>query len=518
MDSIYSCAVLTIVSNTENADSGIPGVSVSRGPPQATFQHRNQSFISSKRTFGNTMTDSPWESRAWCLQEKVFSKRLLVFTPSQAFFHCICSTWSEDTILDLEGDANAEITLSESPTSSMLRGRNRTSAAYDAHQPLYANHFWALVRLYSQKQLSFGSDAIRAFSGILKSVELEQGSHIWGIPRAELARGLTFSFSEHKMSLRRFTFPSWTWAGWKGNAGAALNFHWVLKDGDWNVGERGIWAIDWHYYRLAENGEYKLMPVHLQETPRTSEQLINNHENNTPTAERGLSSGPIFAIDKTPTTPFARPPLSKFLSKKSVPVPDKSFDPKTLNTLLEVNSASVPKHILDAISATASTDSTSTSNPSEVVKAQNWGIQSPNPTTTHGPVSTKAVTRSKNLVDLHPDYCDGGQVCSGHPGTGYILRRPILPLAHNPETMPSLSHVLRFWTSSAMLYIDADIEYEKGYSIRLPHTGHVFGHVSLDLKWGGLGRLGEFIYISTGRSGTHMRLVKQVASPWSCST
>jgi len=94
--------------------------------------------------------------------------------------------------------------------------------------------------LYSQKQLSFDSDAVRAFSGILNSVELEQGSHIWGIPRDELARGLKFSLSEHKMSLRRFAFPSWTWAGWKGNASAVLNFHWVLKDDDWNVGERGV--------------------------------------------------------------------------------------------------------------------------------------------------------------------------------------------------------------------------------------------------------------------------------------
>lgn len=32
MDSIYRCAVLTIVSDTENADSEMPGVSVSRGP------------------------------------------------------------------------------------------------------------------------------------------------------------------------------------------------------------------------------------------------------------------------------------------------------------------------------------------------------------------------------------------------------------------------------------------------------------------------------------------------------
>ena len=184
-----------------------------------------------------------------------------------------------------------------------------------------------------------------------------------------------------------------------------------------------------------------------------------------------------------------------------MPVPDKSFDPTTLNTLLEVNSASVPNHVIDAIRATASTNATSAYDPPEAVRAQYWGIQIPNPTTTHGPVSMKAVTHSSNFVELHPDLCDRGQVCPGHPGVGYIPKRPILPLAHNPETRPSLSHILRFWSSSAMLYIDADTEYRKGYSIRLLHTGHVCGHVSLDLKWGGLGKLSEFIYISTGRPG-----------------
>lgn len=85
MDSIYSSAVVTIVSDTDNADSGIPGISVPRGPSQATFRYDNTSYISSKRTFGGTMVDSIWETRAWCFQEKLFSKRLLIFSSSQAF-------------------------------------------------------------------------------------------------------------------------------------------------------------------------------------------------------------------------------------------------------------------------------------------------------------------------------------------------------------------------------------------------------------------------------------------------
>jgi hypothetical protein len=61
MDRIYSAAVLTIVSDTANADSGIPGIGHSREPAQATLQQGGTIFISSKRTFGSALNDSSWE-------------------------------------------------------------------------------------------------------------------------------------------------------------------------------------------------------------------------------------------------------------------------------------------------------------------------------------------------------------------------------------------------------------------------------------------------------------------------
>jgi len=67
MDSIYSAAILTIVSDAESADSGVPGVSIPRGPSQVTFTHDSKTYISAKRTFGRALGDSFWESRAWCL-------------------------------------------------------------------------------------------------------------------------------------------------------------------------------------------------------------------------------------------------------------------------------------------------------------------------------------------------------------------------------------------------------------------------------------------------------------------
>lgn len=257
MDSIYSSATLTIVSDTESADTGIPGVGFTRGPPQAIFNHGGKDFISSKRTFGTSLYDSCWESRAWCLQEKVFSKRLLIFTETQTFFHCTCATWFEDTILEAEESSYGSVYIAERSDPSRKQIRSPSYTAYEAHRTLFGRNFWSLVEIYTRRQLSFESDSIRAFSGILKSIEPKYGSAIWGVPQFTFARGLTWLLSLDR-TLRREGFPSWSWAGWRGNTGSRLYFPNYLKAYGW-LDE--LWELDWYYYRLNEKGDYELTLV-----------------------------------------------------------------------------------------------------------------------------------------------------------------------------------------------------------------------------------------------------------------
>jgi hypothetical protein len=103
--------------------------------------------------------------------------------------------------------------------------------------------------------MSFESDAVRAFSGILNSLESEYGEAIWGVPRRSFAKGLTWSLSDPDPDLRRDGFPSWSWAGWKGNTGTRLVFQDVF------TAKGGIFAIEWYYHRQTENGSYELAAV-----------------------------------------------------------------------------------------------------------------------------------------------------------------------------------------------------------------------------------------------------------------
>lgn len=256
MDSIYSSAILTIVSDADSADSGIPGISILRGPPQATFKHGAKTYISAKRTFGEALSGSCWESRAWCLQEKVFSRRLLVFTGSQAFYHCTSTTWFEDTIMESREHNYGSVSIAER-ASPFSKGRRQPGhTAYEAHRRLFGRNFWSLIEVYTQRQLSFESDSIRAFSGILKSMESEYGPAHWGVPEYYFARGITWSQSQHKLGYRRPQFPSWSWASWRGNTGSGIRFGNVQTQGS------DIWNIDWHFHKLNEQtGVYELTPT-----------------------------------------------------------------------------------------------------------------------------------------------------------------------------------------------------------------------------------------------------------------
>jgi hypothetical protein len=141
--------------------------------------------------------------------------------------------------------------------SPYYKGRGQPGhTAYEAHQKQFGRNFWSLIEVYTQRQLSFESDSMRAFSGILKSIESEYEPAHWGVPEYYLARGITWSQSQHKLGYRRPQFPSWSWASWRGNTGSKIHFDNMLMQGS------DIWNIDWHIYKLnKQTGAYELTPT-----------------------------------------------------------------------------------------------------------------------------------------------------------------------------------------------------------------------------------------------------------------
>jgi hypothetical protein len=279
MDKIYGSAVLTIVATAESVDLGLPGISHPRGPPQTVFQYNETCYLSSKRTFAAALKDCPWERRAWCLQEKLFSARLLVFTDTQVFYHCVAATWFEDTIMETSesnpGVVNLEerITLDEGREATNYKDNTAYTNRYTA---LKEKNFWLLVQNYSHRELTFEADAIRAFGGILRSVEAEYGCALWGIPQYRLSKGLSW-YQDMPRTSRREGFPSWSWAGWL-TSNRDLWFvncernktNTEVIDGQYlfprsKHNGRCIWDLHWHYYTKDEHSRVmRLRAVQLE--------------------------------------------------------------------------------------------------------------------------------------------------------------------------------------------------------------------------------------------------------------
>lgn len=508
MDSIYSSAILTIVSDTASADSGIAGVSISRNPPQATFQYGNTSYISTKRTFGKALSISAWESRAWCLQEKVFSKRLLIFTESQAFYHCRCSTLFEDTVMESKEKRVGRVKISERVDATCKRSKSPGLTAYEAHTNFFGRNFWSLVEIYTQRQLSFEKDTIRAFSGILKSIEEDEGPAIWGIPEYRFGRGLVWSLDPPKLSLRRKEFPSWSWAGWKGNAGAKLKFHDFVK-----MTAEDIWKVNWHYYRWdKESREYILTPV---------EDVVRDYRGKIIRRRDDPESGAKFSMDSMEDTtkddPAAHPhqpePANPTSRLVTLPSPKVTLEATSIAPdQKEESSSSIP----DAQA------SLSAGSPSDVhVKsAQKLGTAvsaSPSPKPLPAPLSyfpanarTASWETQQNAIRERKSD-DHSWCLSSHPGDpDYVARREMPPLIHDACTMPPLEHVIRAYTSVARLVIDEEPDrdlfkhhssyYRKKnfHAIRVPGTGEQLGHVELDHAWKGKGKEHDFIFVARG--------------------
>jgi hypothetical protein len=280
MDTIYGSAVLTIVATAKDASSGLPGISLPRGPPQAMFQFNGTRYLSSKATFVAALLNCPWERRAWCLQEKLLSARLLVFTDTQVFYHCSAVTWFEDTIMETSESNTSSVSMAERSVRDKEDQMNPSPehTVYDTrYTALKDRNFWLLVEDYSQREMTFEADVIRAFGGILKSVEEEHGFAIWGIPQYQFLRGLSWYHQWPRMNSRRRGFPSWSWVGWR-TSGNRLYFADCKKndnntrvmDGRYRDARgkrngRSVWDLRWYYYTKDEhNDQMQLKEVQLE--------------------------------------------------------------------------------------------------------------------------------------------------------------------------------------------------------------------------------------------------------------
>lgn len=224
MDLIYEGAYCTLVAAAGSSDQvGLPGVSIARHvQPTFTLDGRDVHFVSSLPDPQVAIKASSWMTRAWTFQEAFCSARRLIFTSHQVYFECkaMHSCEAVELPLTLLSGSHARPVLFR---DEWLAGTHRFGAL---------SAFWAAVKAYSLRCMTFDTDALAALEGILRRFQASPAFvyNIFGIPLVleEGSRGdkdtlldarlFTAGLSWHHggSARRRTQFPSWTWAGWEG--------------------------------------------------------------------------------------------------------------------------------------------------------------------------------------------------------------------------------------------------------------------------------------------------------------
>ena len=262
MASVYLGALVTIIAATgSSASAGLPGVAPkSRKIEQHIARVSPELSLVIQRPSGSGIDSSTWNTRGWTFQERIYSKRLLVFLPDRIYWQCRSVFWDEDVVQDHPSAQDNSmmdhrtrlrflnpvqdwIVKLPADLSSVRRGlplfRHPAMDEYD----------WT-VHEYTRRHLTYSDDIERAFNGVLSVLELGLGHFQCGLPIEYLDTSILWHPTD--VLVRRSglatKFPTWSWMGWIGSVGFSAHFR-----GSENLDEDSSRPL-LHWYRVDPNG------------------------------------------------------------------------------------------------------------------------------------------------------------------------------------------------------------------------------------------------------------------------
>lgn len=260
MDAVYGNAYLTIcAADGPDANAGLTGLSGARTVTQQ-FEDYAPGVRLMVAHLGETyIEDSVWNKRAWTFQERLLSRRCLIFTQGRIYFQCRSTTMSEDVISE-DHEAGWSLDLLNAPLQRMRELESR---------PLFV--YSTCVEMYTDRNLGRPDDIMAAFHGIGNTISTALGGHLtYCLPNTHFDWALLWEprdAPERRLS-RENTFPSWSWCGWDKAvmeyktstvAGCLTNLHEWLMEHTWIVwyirDGHGVLRLVWDCVRKMEANE-----------------------------------------------------------------------------------------------------------------------------------------------------------------------------------------------------------------------------------------------------------------------
>lgn len=223
MNQIYANAAITIIAAGEDAQMGLPGVSTCFRRPQRQVNVGQDTVIFELPLSYEEVDSSKWASRSWTYQEGYLSTRRLIFTSTQVLFLCNRMYAAE----------SVQLLLDQTCSTDADRFKHLIPVSIPGRRGFHVDDLLDQVIEYSKRELSYSSDSLNAFLGVLKYYTQNSAKLTypvlclpWGLIVQKKACedtdnnvcGVYLLWSHEKsiLTTRRPGFPSWAWTGWGG--------------------------------------------------------------------------------------------------------------------------------------------------------------------------------------------------------------------------------------------------------------------------------------------------------------
>jgi Heterokaryon incompatibility protein (HET) len=230
MDLIYGNAELTIcAADGEDSSTGLKAMHLQIHDPKTGLRGAQlkdpEAGIKESAPGVRLMVSRPpetsirasnWNTRAWTFQERLLSRRCLLFTGGRVYFQCRSTGMSEDIFADRKG-AGWSLDLVHAPLQLLRELDYRAIWVY-----------LQCVSLYSSRVLSKPKDILAAFAGISNLMKRTmRAPFIFGLPSSHFDLALLWepqqalkprkpdkNNKEEVQDYGGLEFPSWSWCGW----------------------------------------------------------------------------------------------------------------------------------------------------------------------------------------------------------------------------------------------------------------------------------------------------------------
>ncbi|KAI8724195.1 HET domain-containing protein [Fusarium sp. LHS14.1] len=261
MDLVYSRALFTIIAacgdDSEAGLSGLPGRGRDIYQRSVCISPEGFHLATTAGLYVNAPLErSTWNTRGWTFQERILSRRIMVFTPYQVFWICEDAMWDEEVILE-----------GPKPQARVLSLAFGCNDEWDDGDPKFSREALATYTLqFSLRDFTFSADVLPAFLGVVRRYEHLNNDRIhWGIPTGLFDQSITWKSGNSRREemhrvvcgdgeVQEVKYPSWSWLGWTGMISPILhNFQLWEKTVKREAGAELV------FYRLLSDGEVRLI-------------------------------------------------------------------------------------------------------------------------------------------------------------------------------------------------------------------------------------------------------------------